>query len=108
MITDEAVIERARDWANYHKNPKTRDKMDEALEGICVADQRRVYLCGQRIAAGMTAKVIPAPPSSTPAKAKPVTAPKPLKSSGKAKTNGDTKGKAKATHKATRGAKKGK
>ena len=104
MITDEAVIERARDWANYHKNPKTRDKMDEALEGICVADQRRVYLCGQRIAAGMTAKVIPAPPSSTP---KPP-APKPLKSSGKAKTNGVTKGKAKATHKATRGAKKGK
>jgi hypothetical protein len=33
--------------------------MDTVLDGLSEADQRRVYLCGQRIAAGMSPKVIP-------------------------------------------------
>lgn len=65
MLTDDEVKDRAAKWARLHRKPETRTKMDECLAGISQADQRRVYLCGQRIAAGMDAKVIPAPASTT-------------------------------------------
>ena len=67
LLTDDEVKDRAAKWARLHRKPETRAKMDTALQGISEADQRRVYLCGQRIAAGMDAKVIPAPASTTPA-----------------------------------------
>lgn len=65
ILTDDEVKDRAAKWARLHRKPETRSKMDTALEGISQADQRRVYLCGQRIAAGLPAKVIPAPVSTT-------------------------------------------
>jgi len=58
-LSTEQVIDRATDWAHYHKSPSTRSKMDDVLDGLSKDDQRRVYLCGQRIAAGMSPKVIP-------------------------------------------------
>lgn len=58
-LTAEEVIDRAKKWARLHRNEKTRSRMDECLDGISEADQRRVYLCGQRIVAGMPIKVIP-------------------------------------------------
>ena len=67
ILTDDEVKDRAAKWARLHRKPETRSKMDTVLEGISQADQRRVYLCGQRIAAGMDAKVIPAPASAAPA-----------------------------------------
>lgn len=59
-LTDDEVIDRAKKWARLHRSEKTRARMDECLEGISTADQRRVYLCGQRIAVGLSIKVIPA------------------------------------------------
>lgn len=59
ILTDDDVIDRAKKWARLHRNEKTRARMDEALEGISKADQRRVYLCGQRIVGGLPIKVIP-------------------------------------------------
>lgn len=59
-LTDDEVRERAGKWARLHRKPETRSRMDACLEGISKADQRRVYLCGQRIAAGLSPKVIPA------------------------------------------------
>lgn len=59
-LTDDEVIDRAKKWARLHRNEKTRARMDECLVGISIADQRRVYLCGQRIAVGLSIKVIPA------------------------------------------------
>jgi hypothetical protein len=53
----EDIIDRAERWARFHSKPNLRNRMDECLEGITDADQRRVYLCGQRIAAGLKAKV---------------------------------------------------
>ena len=67
ILTDDEVKDRAAKWARLHRKPETRSKMDTCLAGISDADQRRVYLCGQRIAAGLPAKVIPAPASATPA-----------------------------------------
>jgi hypothetical protein len=64
VLTDEEVVDLAKKWARFHRNPKTRARMDECLEGISKADQRRVYLCGQRVACGMDPKVIPAPASN--------------------------------------------
>lgn len=69
ILTDDEVKDRASKWARLHRKPETRSKMDTCLEGISQADQRRVYLCGQRIAAGMDAKVIPAPVSASVAPA---------------------------------------
>jgi len=54
---NELLIERAHEWAHFHRNPRSRDRMDEALKGLCKADQRKVYLCGQRIAAGLTVRL---------------------------------------------------
>lgn len=59
-LTTEEVIDRAKKWARLHRNQNTRAKMDECLAGISTADQRRVYLCGQRIATGLPIKVVPA------------------------------------------------
>jgi hypothetical protein len=58
-LTEEQVYDRAKDWAHLHKNPKTRDQMDKLLEGLSPPDQRRVYLCGQRVAGGLPYKVLP-------------------------------------------------
>lgn len=58
-LTDEEVVDRAKKWARLHRNPNTRARMDAVLEGISKADQRRVYLCGQRIVGGLPIKVIP-------------------------------------------------
>jgi hypothetical protein len=52
-----ALIDRAHKWAALHRNPKTRDKMDDVLADLSKADQRRVYLCGQRIAGGLSARL---------------------------------------------------
>ena len=60
-LTDDEVWDRARDWAHLHAKPTTRNQMDAILEGLSSADQRRVYLCGQRIAGGLKPRVIPAP-----------------------------------------------
>jgi hypothetical protein len=59
-LSDEEVIDRASKWARFHSNIKFRSRMDEVLSDLDEAEQRRVYLCGQRIAAGLTTKVIPA------------------------------------------------
>ena len=64
ILTDDEVLDRAGKWARFHRKPETRNRMDECLEGISKADQRRVYLCGQRIAAGIAPKVLPAPASN--------------------------------------------
>jgi hypothetical protein len=85
-LTNEQVVERARDWAQLHSKEKTRSKMDEVLEGLSSADQRRVYLCGQRIAAGLSAKVIPAAQpkeASNGKKTKPVGRTSPAKQSAR-------------------------
>lgn len=58
-LTTEEVIDRAKKWARLHRNQNTRSRMDECLAGISVADQRRVYLCGQRIVGGLPIKVVP-------------------------------------------------
>lgn len=50
--------DRAQRWADYHANPKTRDKMDELLVGLTTDDQCRVVLDGQRLAAGMPMKYL--------------------------------------------------
>jgi hypothetical protein len=60
ILTEEEVAARAQRWARFHGNIKYRDKMDEVLEGLSKADQRRVYLCGQRMVAGLPLKVLPA------------------------------------------------
>jgi hypothetical protein len=65
VLTDEEVIDRAAKWARLHRNEKRRDRMDECLDGLSKADQRRVYLCGQRIAGGLPPKVIPAATTAT-------------------------------------------
>ena len=59
-LTDDEVIDRAKKWARLHNNVRLRGRMDECLEGISKADQRRVYLCGQRIVGGLSIKVVPA------------------------------------------------
>jgi hypothetical protein len=58
-LTDDEVRERAQRWARLHKIEKYRPQMDEVLNGLSADDQRRVYLCGQRIAGGLPFKVIP-------------------------------------------------
>jgi hypothetical protein len=58
ILDNDQVIQRAQEWALLHFN-RQYNAMDKVLEGISVADQRRVYLCGQRIRAGMKPKVIP-------------------------------------------------
>ena len=50
------LLDRAKRWAALHSNPKTRSKMDQLLEGLSEADQRKVYLNGQRISKGMPPK----------------------------------------------------
>lgn len=59
-LTDDQVAERAQRWAILHKQEKNRAKMDAVIEGLSPDDQRRVYLCGQRMAGGLPLKVIPA------------------------------------------------
>jgi len=48
--------DRSRQWAELHKNPKTRPKMDALLDGLTAREQRTVYLNGQRIRAGLQPK----------------------------------------------------
>jgi hypothetical protein len=59
-LTDDEVLSRAEKWARFHKKENLRGRMDEALQGISQADQRRVYLCGMRISGGLPPKVLPA------------------------------------------------
>ena len=59
-LTNEEVLECAERWARFHRKPETRARMDECLKGLIEADQRRVYLCGQRIVGGLAPKVLPA------------------------------------------------
>lgn len=59
-LTDEEVLDRAERWARFHRKPETRSRMDECLKGLTLDDQRRVYLCGQRVAGGLAPKIIPA------------------------------------------------
>ena len=53
-----ALIDTAREWARLHANPKTRDRMEGVLNGLSNADKRRVVLCGQRIAGGLSVKLV--------------------------------------------------
>jgi len=55
--TEEQLIERARQWVAFHAKEETRDKMDEVLEGLTEADQRRVTLCGQRLSGGLPPRI---------------------------------------------------
>lgn len=57
-LTDEQVIDRAKDWVHYYRDPNTRDKMDGIVAGLKPADARAVILCGQRISGGLKPKVI--------------------------------------------------
>lgn len=59
-LTDDEVVSRAERWARLHSNQKLRGRMDAVLEGLTDEDQRRVYLCGQRMVAGLPLKVVPA------------------------------------------------
>jgi hypothetical protein len=54
---DKRVRELAQQWADLHAKPKQRDKMDELLAGLPEPMQRKVILCGQRIAAGLSPKI---------------------------------------------------
>jgi hypothetical protein len=56
-LTDEQIIERAREWSRLHLDPLTRGKMDAVLAGLSPADVRRVTLCGQRISGGLEPKI---------------------------------------------------
>jgi hypothetical protein len=58
-LTEEEVVDRAKKWARFYRNEKTRARMDAVLEDLSKSDQRRVYLCGQRIVGGLPIKVIP-------------------------------------------------
>lgn len=59
-MNNDEVIEYARRWAKLHANPKLRGRMDNVIEELSEEDARRVVLCGQRIAGGLSIKVIPA------------------------------------------------
>jgi hypothetical protein len=59
-MDDDEVIDRAQRWARLHANPKLRGRMDTLLEDASEEDQRRIRLLGQRIAAGMSIKLVPA------------------------------------------------
>jgi len=59
-ITNERVVELAERWARLHATPKLRGRMDAVVEDLSESDARRVILCGQRIAGGLPAKVLPA------------------------------------------------
>lgn len=61
-MNNDEVIEYARRWAKLHANPKLRGRMDNVIDGLSEEDARRVVLCGQRIAGGLTIKVVPASP----------------------------------------------
>ena len=54
------VLELAAKWSRLHAKPQWRDRMDECLTGLSESDARRVVLCGQRMAAGLPPKVLPA------------------------------------------------
>lgn len=56
-LTDEQIIDRARDWAHLHTDPQTRPQMDKIIDGLSPADARRVVLCGQRVRAGLSARI---------------------------------------------------
>lgn len=68
-LTDaEKLQARAEEWARLHSNPRLRPEMDRLLEGLCPADQRTVYLNGQRLRAGMPYKIFPSPQPTKGAK----------------------------------------
>jgi hypothetical protein len=56
-VTDDRVVTLAKQWAELHANRKTRDKMDDLLDGLSEQMQRKVVLCGQRIASGLPIKI---------------------------------------------------
>lgn len=51
------IRELAHEWARLHSKANTRDQMDALLVGLPEPMQRKVYLCGQRIAAGLSPKI---------------------------------------------------
>jgi hypothetical protein len=53
----EQVVKRAQQWAEFSRSSSDREKMDDVLVGISEDDRRRVILCGQRLAAGLPAKL---------------------------------------------------
>jgi hypothetical protein len=56
--TDEGkIFALAKQWAELHAKPKQRDKMDDLLVGLPEETQRKVYLLGQRLAAGLPYKL---------------------------------------------------
>lgn len=55
-MDNEEIITKAGKWVAYYKGNQ-RGKMDTVLEGLTAGDRRKVVLCGQRIAGGLTAKV---------------------------------------------------
>jgi hypothetical protein len=57
-LTNEEVLDHAHRWARLYCNPKFRARMDTVLEDLSEDDQRRVYLCGQRIVGGLPEKVL--------------------------------------------------
>jgi hypothetical protein len=59
VVSDDKIRELAQRWALLHKLEKNRDKMDGVFKGLSESDQRRVYLCGQRISGGLSPKVLP-------------------------------------------------
>jgi hypothetical protein len=59
VSSEDRLLSLARRWADLHSKPKQRDKMDEILVGLSEAEARRVILCGQRIASGLTPKIAP-------------------------------------------------
>jgi hypothetical protein len=59
-VTDDEIIAFAERWARLHANPKLRGRMDNLLAEASEDDQRRIRLCGQRIAAGLPVKLVPA------------------------------------------------
>jgi hypothetical protein len=47
----------AKKWVELHAKRKTRDQMDALLEGLPEPMQRKVYLLGQRLSAGLPYKI---------------------------------------------------
>jgi hypothetical protein len=57
-LDESELRHRAQRWAELHANPKTRAEMDSLLAGLTEAEQRTVYLNGQRLRAGMPYKPV--------------------------------------------------
>jgi hypothetical protein len=58
-LSDADIITLARHWARLHAKPSLRGAMDDLLKELPEPVQRKVILCGQRIAAGLPPKIAP-------------------------------------------------